>query len=126
MIHYEWKVHNNLCGSGHFPIIREILQPLHENRLPHWKITKANGQLFKTMCKQTLLKDPNIIDQTEHFTETLISIANETITKPQPQTNTALLGLTMTAEQLSAYLRMPYRNLIKNQPQIIFQCFENG
>ena len=28
-----------------------------------------------------MLKDPNIIDQTKHFIETLISIANETIAK---------------------------------------------
>ena len=33
------------------------------------------------MCKQKLLKDPNIIDQKKHFTETLISIPNETIAK---------------------------------------------
>ena len=56
------------------------------------------------MCKQKLLKDPNIIDQTKHFTETLISIGNETIAKTAASTNTALLGLTMTAEQLSAYV----------------------
>ena len=33
------------------------------------------------MCIQKLLKDPNIIDQIKHFTETLISIANKTIVK---------------------------------------------
>ena len=33
------------------------------------------------MCKQKLLKDPNIIDQTKHFTENLISIVNEAIVK---------------------------------------------
>ena len=70
-----------ISGSDHFPIILESLQPLHEDRLPHWKINKANWQVFETMCKQKLLKDPNIIDQTKHFTETLISIANETIVK---------------------------------------------
>ena len=76
-----WKIHNDLWGSDHFPIILESLQPLHEYRLPQWKINKANWLVFETMCKQELLKDPNIIDQTKHFTETLISIANETIAK---------------------------------------------
>ena len=33
------------------------------------------------MCKQKLLNDPNIIDRTKYFTETLISIANKTIAK---------------------------------------------
>ena len=28
---------NDLCGSDHFPIILKSLQPLHEDRLPHWK-----------------------------------------------------------------------------------------
>ena len=60
---YGWKVQNDLCGSDHFPIILESLQPLHENRLPHWKINKAYLQVFETMCKQKLLKDPNFIDQ---------------------------------------------------------------
>ena len=76
-----WKVHNDLCGSGHFPIILESLQPLYEDRHPHWKINKANWQVFETMCKQKMLKDPYIIDQTKYFTETLISVANETIAK---------------------------------------------
>ena len=35
------------------------------------KINKANRQVFETMCKQKLLKDPNIIDQIKHFTENL-------------------------------------------------------
>ena len=38
----------------------KILQPLHKDRLPH----KANWQVFGTICKLKLLKDPNIIDQT--------------------------------------------------------------
>ena len=38
--------------------------------------------------------------------------------KPWPQTNSALFDLSMTAEQLSAYVRLPYENLIKNQLQM--------
>ena len=78
---YECKVHNDLCSSDHFPIILESLQPLHEDKLPHWKIIKANWQAFETICQQKLLKDLNIIDQTKHFTKTLTSIANETTAK---------------------------------------------
>ena len=40
---YGWKVHNDLCGSDHFPLILESLQPLHEDRLPHWKINKVTS-----------------------------------------------------------------------------------
>ena len=70
------------------------------------------------MCKQKLLKDPNIIDQIKHFTEILISIANETIPKTSTSSKHRLLGLTMTAEQLSAYIKLPYKNLINDQLQI--------
>ena len=73
---YGSKIHNDLGSSDHFPIILESSQHLHEGRLSHWKINKANWRVYETMCKQKLLKS----DQTKHFTETLISIANETIT----------------------------------------------
>ena len=105
---YGWKVQDVLCSSDHFPIILKSLQPLHEDRLPHWKIYKTNLHIFETMCKQKLLKYRNIADQTKHFTETLISIANEKQQKTQPKKNTALLVLTMTAEKQLTYLRLPY------------------
>ena len=38
----RWKVHDDLCGSNHFSILLEILQPLHDEKLPHWKLYKAN------------------------------------------------------------------------------------
>ena len=66
---YGWKVHDVLCGSDHFP----ILQPLHDERLPHWKLNKANWEIFETLYEQKLFQDPNTIDQTKYFTETLIS-----------------------------------------------------
>ena len=78
---YGWEVHNDLCGSNHFPILLEILQPLHEERLPHWKLNKANWEVFEILCEQKLFQDPHTTDQTNYFTETLISIANESIAK---------------------------------------------
>ena len=78
---YRWKVHDNLCGSNHFPILLEILQSLHDERLPHWKLNKANWEVFETLCKQKLFQDPNTKEQTKYFTEILISIANESIAK---------------------------------------------
>ena len=40
-MNYGWKVHDDLCGSDHFSILLEILQPLHDERLPYWKLNKA-------------------------------------------------------------------------------------
>ena len=78
---YRWKVHNDLCGCDHFLILLEILQPFHDERLPHWKLNKANLEVFETLCQQKLFQDHNTTDQTKYFTDTLISIANECITK---------------------------------------------
>ena len=78
---YGWKVHDDLCGSNHFPILLEILQLLHDERLSHWKLNKANWEVFKTLCEQKLFQDPNTTNQTKYFTEKLISIANKSIAK---------------------------------------------
>ena len=84
---YGWKVHDDHCGSDHFPILLEILQPLHDERLPHWKLNKANWEVFETLCKQKLFQDPNTSDQIKYFTETLISIANKSISKTSTPNN---------------------------------------
>ena len=82
---YTWKVHNDLCGSDHFPIIIDILQPSHDNNRPsRWKTNKANWIDFKTLCDRELVQNPNNTCMIDHFTETLIEIANKTITKTSP------------------------------------------
>ena len=79
------KITNSLkplyCVSDHFPILLEILQPLYDERLPYWKLNKANWEVFETFCEQKIFLDPNTTDQTKYLTDTLISIANERITK---------------------------------------------
>ena len=75
---YGWKVHDELCGSDPFLILLEILQPLHDERRPHWKVNKANWKVFETLSEQKIFQDPNTTDRKKYFTETLISIANVT------------------------------------------------
>ena len=78
---YGWKVHGDLCVSDHFPILLEILWPLYGERLPHWKLNKANWEVFETLCEQKLFQDPNTTDQTKYFMEALISIINKSMAK---------------------------------------------
>ena len=78
---YGWKVHHGLCSSDHFPILLELLPPLYDERLPHWKLNKTNWEIFETLCEQKLFQDPNTTNQTKYFMETLISIANKCIAK---------------------------------------------
>ena len=82
---YTWKVHNDLCGSDHFPIIIDILQACHDNNRPsRWKTNKANWIEFKTLCDRELVQNPNNTCMIDHFTEALIEIANKTIPKTSP------------------------------------------
>ena len=81
---YTWKVHNDLCGSDHFPIIIDILQPSHDNRPSRWKTNKANWIDFKTLGSGQVLYHINNTSMIDHFTETLIEIASETIPKTSP------------------------------------------
>ena len=72
---YRGKVHDYLCGSDYF------LQPLHDERLPHWKLNKANWEVFETLIEIRLFNDSNTIEQT------LISIAKEYIAKISTSNN---------------------------------------
>ena len=79
---YIWKVHNDPSGSDYFPTILETAQPTHDNSRPlSWKTNKANWQQFKTLCSWRLMQDPNSTALIKHFTESLIEITNETISK---------------------------------------------
>ena len=82
---YIRKVHNDPCGSDHFPIIPEITQPINENnRPPCWKTNKADWQKFKNLGNTKLVQDPNYTVLIKHFPENLIAIANKTIPKNSP------------------------------------------
>ena len=79
------EVHNDPCGSDHFPIILEITQPINENNRPlGWKTNKADWQRFKNLCNTKLVQDPNSTVLIKYFTETLIAIAHKTIPKNSP------------------------------------------
>ena len=81
---YTWKIHDDPCGSDFFPIILEVAQPIHDNRPPSWKTNKADWQQFKTLCNRKLVQNPNSTVLIKHFTETLITLANEAIPKTSP------------------------------------------
>ena len=48
-------------------------------KTPHWKLDKANWQIFKEKCKNRLTHIETHHDIVEHFTEALIEIAKECI-----------------------------------------------
>lgn len=87
LLDYEWVVHDDLCGSDHFPIFLKNIADDLEEPAAKWKLNKADWQTFKTLCEtgidQTLLETEDSIDR---FTNILYEIAKKTI--PRTSTNT--------------------------------------
>ena len=87
-IEYNWRVHEDSCGSDHFPIIIENTKPGKSDpqtvsKTPRWNFKKANWQAYKKLCLDTLIPETNTNQEEPiiHFTNTLIDIANKTIPK---------------------------------------------
>ena len=54
-IDFTWTVHDDTCGSDHFPIMIKSIEPCSEKIL-RWKLDKANWETFKEKCKNKLAK----------------------------------------------------------------------
>ena len=65
---YSWKVHDDLCGSDHFPIILEHLNPSITATSARYKFNKANWAKFEALCLEELCS--------EIFKENLILLKN--------------------------------------------------
>ena len=80
---YSWKVHNDTCGSDHFPIILENSGPELDDKIPRWNLRRAKWEEFKNSCILKLNSDTNNTDDDNitYFSKTLISIAEESIPK---------------------------------------------
>ena len=59
---YDWKVHDDTCGSDHFPILLQNKTNKLNKRTLSWNLKKANWDEFKTSCLSELIpkakKDP--------------------------------------------------------------------
>ena len=78
---FSWQVHNDTCGSDHFPILQHNIKPTRVGGILHWKLDKANWRKFEEKYKEKLMhKEPNN-DTIEYFTEMLTSIAINCIPK---------------------------------------------
>ena len=80
---YSWKVHDDTCGSDHFPIILENSGPELDDKIPRWNLRRAKWDEFKNSCILKLKSDANntVDDNITYFSKTLISIAEESIPK---------------------------------------------
>ena len=83
LLDYDWKVHDDLCGSDHFPIFLNNIGPDIDEHVSRWKLSKANWAQFQTLCAARLLEDivRKADDPIETFASILINIAEETVPK---------------------------------------------
>ena len=80
-------MHDDLCGSDHFPIFLNNIAPGVEEPSEKWKLNKADWPSFKALCEseinETILKAKDPID---NFTTILYKIAEKTIPKTSTKT----------------------------------------
>ena len=77
---FTWKVHDDTCGCDHFSILNKSTESSSE-KIPCWKLDKANWEIFKEKCKNKLIHIETNHDIVEHFTEMLIEIAKGCVPK---------------------------------------------
>ena len=54
LLDLHWTVHDDLCGSDHFPIIVEGSDPLKPDCTENWKLNKADWALFESLCLKNI------------------------------------------------------------------------
>jgi len=78
---FSWKVHDDLCGSDHFPIIIHSDRAVPAVTDSTWKLSKADWDTFSDKAASDLKADCiiNTTDPVANFTDALCTIANSTI-----------------------------------------------
>ena len=57
LLDYSWQVHDDLCGSDHFPIIIEGTDSSTQYRPQRWKLHKADWPRYRASCLDMKLDD---------------------------------------------------------------------
>ena len=82
---YQWQVHDDLCGSDHYPIIIQTRKNNTNNdKNPSWKINRADWDEFKRLCQDSFLPLNQAMQEespSDYFTRTLLDVSNRCIGK---------------------------------------------
>ena len=83
MLDLSWSVHDDLCGSDHFPLIIRSTIPVAGPTIQRWKLHKADWSTYQDLCTEHLIADKflGIQEPFSEFTKTLVDIAGKTIPK---------------------------------------------
>ena len=79
----NWKVHEDLCGSDHFPTFLHFKHKGQNDNLQRWRLGKADWSEFEQMCKLNLKREKfeSLENPMEQYTSTLHKILEKTISK---------------------------------------------
>ena len=85
---YVFHVHDDLCGSDHFPTILSNDESCLTEPVSRWKFSKANWELFASFCNEKFVPGEfeDIDDPINKFSSILLDIAEKAI----PKTSTSL------------------------------------
>ena len=124
---YNWKVHNDTCGSDHFPIILESSSTNTEQKTPKWNLHKANWEDFQEQCQNQLI--PEKKDEDDHlnyFIKTLTNIANNTIPKTTNTNSYNKPWFTKECREAIRARRAAFRKFKKNPTSENLDFFKNN
>ena len=83
----SWTVHDDLCGSDHFPILIEDVIPSNDNKNQNWKLNKADWNLFKNLCIDNIEENILINESDPILKFTNIVLENSEKAIPKTSTN---------------------------------------
>ena len=77
----DWSVCEDQHGSDHFPIMVEGLQRSSEDRGPKWRLGRADWDLFRSLCEESLtaVSLSDSIDPMAGFASSLVDICSRCV-----------------------------------------------
>ena len=83
LLDFEWSVHNDLCGSDHFPVLLKTTTTVDEPNIGKYIFKTADWPTFQQMCLSDLSEETLLSynDPISEFSKRLTSIADKTIKK---------------------------------------------
>ena len=82
---FEWQVHDDLCGSDHFPTFLNATNRPDPTGVPKWNLKKADWSEFRTFCESQLT--PETLVGMKYEEETVTSILHTIAEKTIPKTS---------------------------------------
>jgi len=80
---FNWSVHDDLCGSDHFPTVLKSVNSSPQLSISRWNFTKADWDQFAVLCHEKITLDTfqDEADPIESFTNILTAISTKCIAK---------------------------------------------